>query len=204
MPTPAAARADMRNTASAIAMQPVNPATVHANQVAARDNPDLVMPSVQDADTMLQWDPRAAGSSTAQQAILRAETPGMIGRQMAEALQRLPDRPVELALSPRELGKVRMTISAAEGSITVNVLAERPETLDLMRRNIDELAREFQALGFETISFAFSEGQQQTNEDHSDDAPRVTETDTAHHSDPAETADAPVRLVESTGLDLRL
>ncbi len=204
MPAPAAARADMRNTASAIAMRPANPALMQINQVGAKDNPDLMTPAVQDADSATQWDPRVAGPSTAQQAILRAETPAMIGRQMAEALQRLPDRPVELALSPRELGNVRMTISAAEGSITVNVLAERPETLDLMRRNIDELAREFQALGFDTISFAFSEGQQQTNDDHSDDAPLLTGTDAEHRSDSAETPNTPVRLVETTGLDLRL
>ncbi len=204
MPAPAEARAEMRSTVSAIAMRPANPALMQVNQVGAQDNPDLMTPIVQDADSATQWDPRVAGSSTAQQALLRAETPGMIGRQMAEALHRLPDRPVELALSPRELGNVRMTISAGEGSITVNVLAERPETLDLMRRNIDELAREFQALGFDTISFAFSEGQQQTNDDHSDDAPLLTGTDAEDRSDSAETANTPVRLVETTGLDLRL
>jgi flagellar hook-length control protein FliK len=104
------------------------------------------------------WEAKSATPGSLAQVIAKAETPAMIGRQIAEAMQRLPDKPVELSLNPRELGRVKLSISVNELGITVNVVAERPETLDLMRRNIDQLGREFQSIGYENINFAFSEG----------------------------------------------
>lgn len=88
----------------------------------------------------------------------RPELPGHVARQMAEAMQQAPNRPVELALNPVELGRVRMSISAEEGSIVVHVLAERAETLDLLRRNIDQLGEEFQSLGYASVAFSFGQG----------------------------------------------
>ena len=52
---------------------------------------------------------------------------------MADALHRLPDRPVELTLNPEELGRVRMTLATHDAGITVTIVAERADTLDLMR-----------------------------------------------------------------------
>ena len=138
------------------------PNGAQVNQLTLAENSDAKVTSVFDLDAGTSWDARSTTQSTSQtllQTIARAETPAMIGRQMAEALQRLPDRPVEISLNPRELGRVRMNISTAEAGITVSVLAERPETLDLMRRNIEQLASEFQALGYESVDFAFSQGE---------------------------------------------
>ena len=110
----------------------------------------------------------------------------------------------DVALNPRELGRVRMSISAAEAGITVTVLAERPETLDLMRRNIDELAREFQNIGYESINFAFAEGDTRQHQGSPDsEAPTpvpptitIEEIETADGGRPAQTV--------SSGVDLRL
>lgn len=131
-----------------------------------------------------------------------AETPMMISRQMAEALQRLPDRPIEISLNPSELGKIRMSVSAAEASITVSVLVERPETLELMRRNIDVLTKEFQLIGYESINFAFSGGNSQnaSDQDHEDPSNLksvVLDVD-------GTSIDKPTRKVQVQGLDLRL
>jgi hypothetical protein len=52
-----------------------------------------------------------------------------------------------------------MNLSASDTGVAVHVLAERAETVDLMRRNIDILTREFQNLGYQNISFSFAEGQ---------------------------------------------
>lgn len=76
-------------------------------------------------------------------------------RQLHEAVARKPDGPVEVALAPEELGRVRMTLHPAEHGITVAVQAERAETLDLMRRNIELLARDFRELGYADVSFSF-------------------------------------------------
>ena len=78
-----------------------------------------------------------------------------VAAQLVEAARILPDRPVELTLNPDELGKVRMTLSANEGAISVSLLAERAETADLLRRHIETLSEEFRALGYSDISFSF-------------------------------------------------
>jgi hypothetical protein len=74
---------------------------------------------------------------------------------MAGIAAQFHDRPVELILSPEELGIVRMTLSASDGAAVLSVSAERPDTLDLMRRNIELLERQFRDLGFDSVSFTF-------------------------------------------------
>ncbi len=59
---------------------------------------------------------------------------------IADAARALQDRPVEVTLNPEELGRVRLTLRSVDGSMSVSVAVERPETLDLLRRNIDMLA----------------------------------------------------------------
>lgn len=178
----------------------VNPALPMQAEITSVD---LQLLPVGDLDAPSSWDSRGPTPASLAQTLARPETPGMIGRQMAEALQRFPDRPVELSLNPKELGRVQLSIAAAESGITVQVLAERPETLDLMRRNIDQLAREFEALGYDSINFAFNEGQ--TEGDPSEG------TDRHEHAAPllgagepeAETA-IPVTMTASTGVDIRV
>jgi flagellar hook-length control protein FliK len=157
--------------------------------------------TAKDADLPPIWETRLAAGQTQSTPQHTPATAAFVGRQMAEALQKLPDRPVELALSPEELGRVKLSISAAENAITVNVLAERPETLDLMRRHIEQLAKEFETLGYQDIKFAFAEGQ---NDPHH---AGQNHTGPAHANPdaPGETAqDMPITLTPATGLDLRL
>jgi flagellar hook-length control protein FliK len=84
-----------------------------------------------------------------------------VSRQIATAVAQMPDQPVEIALSPEELGKVRLILHASEHSMIVTVQAERPETLDLMRRNINMLAADMRDLGYSELSFSFSDHPQQ-------------------------------------------
>ncbi len=65
---------------------------------------------------------------------------------------------IELSLSPEELGRVRLRLHPSEGGLSVTITADRPETLDLMRRNIDLLAREFLEIGYEGAQFDFAQG----------------------------------------------
>lgn len=88
----------------------------------------------------------------------QAEMPRNVALQLAQAMrQGGGDKPMELVLSPAELGRVRISMQTGEAGIIVQVLAERPETLDLMRRNIDLLAQEFHDIGFGTAEFAFGQ-----------------------------------------------
>ena len=63
----------------------------------------------------------------------------------------------ELTLDPEELGKVTLNLVTSDRTITVLIATERPETLDLLRRNIDSLGQEFRELGYQDVSFAFRE-----------------------------------------------
>lgn len=85
-----------------------------------------------------------------------APDPRAIAAQLGEAfVSSLPDGAVEISLRPEELGRVRMVLSPDAGSMTVTLTAERPETLDQMRRAIDTLAADLRDLGYAGLSFRF-------------------------------------------------
>ncbi|MDG1128586.1 MAG: flagellar hook-length control protein FliK [Paracoccaceae bacterium] len=97
-------------------------------------------------------------------AMPRIDLPRHVAQQVADVATRAADGPVDLHLNPEELGKVRISMAMADGGITVTIQAERPDTLDLMRRHIDQLAQEFRHLGYGLISFSF--GQQNQGQDN--------------------------------------
>ncbi len=99
----------------------------------------------------------ASPSSQAAPPILQApETPRAVVLQIVEILRASGERAVELRLQPEELGRLQLTMSQdASGTLTVSLYAERGETLDLLRRNIDLLAAELRALGYENLDFSF-------------------------------------------------
>lgn len=147
-------------------------------------------------------DPTQTGTTKAA-AHAAHEVAQSVSRQIASTLMLQHDRPVELTLSPEELGKVRLTLTSAENGITVSIVAERPETLDLMRRNIETLARDFREMGYENTSFSFG---QQAQQQRSEPSPYVAR-DSGGTTPPAPipALQEPIRLSlnSSTGLDLR-
>lgn len=73
----------------------------------------------------------------------------------------------EIALQPEELGRVRLNLSVTDRHATIVIMADRPETLDLMRRHANTLADTFRDLGHESVSFDFrSEGDSQAPPAH--------------------------------------
>lgn len=73
------------------------------------------------------------------------------------------DDAVELLLAPEELGKLRFVIQQDGASVKISLTAERPETLDLLRRHADQLLQEFRQSGYSgaTIDFGNWSGQGQ-------------------------------------------
>lgn len=139
-------------------------------------------------------------------ATLRADAARLPLPQAAEILARHPDRPVEITLRPEELGHVRMALSTADSGISLTITAERPETLDLMRRHIEQLAAEFRRLGFDDLGFQFRQGGTGPGGDRPPPGPRTPESAAQtggadpDRQDPALPTPRPV----SAGLDLRL
>ncbi|MEH6644347.1 flagellar hook-length control protein FliK [Sulfitobacter sp.] len=136
----------------------------------------------------------------------RAEVAAQVGRQLVEVLASAGSRPLEITLSPEELGRVRMGVITEDGKITVSILAERPETLDLMRRHIDQLGQSFRNLGYEQVSFSFGQGAQSGDQAGADPHGQTTSPPAGTVQPDAETSPAIINLDTATtsGVDIRL
>lgn len=75
--------------------------------------------------------------------------------QLLPLAQSAQSGPVELVLSPAELGQLRFEIHHRGDQVQIILSAERPETLDLLRRNSEQLLADFRNAGFAGASLAF-------------------------------------------------
>lgn len=95
------------------------------------------------------------------------ELPPPAARQIVVALSSLPREAgagVDIALDPPELGRVRLNLVEVNGALSLSIIAERPETVDLMRRHLVLLADEFARFGLDAPSVDISgeRGRRQT------------------------------------------
>ncbi|MEP3676243.1 flagellar hook-length control protein FliK [Sulfitobacter sp.] len=180
-------------------------------QARTEQSISLLAPS--EAADLMNWEAaKPQTQQVGQLQPLRADLAPQVARQIAEAMPHAAQRPVEIALSPEELGRVRMSISKDDGAITVNILAERPETLDLMRRHIDQLGQSFRSMGYEQITFAFGQGSDASDQSPPDDAgPQGSGAEARANGssgDPASAQTTPESLsplnTTTTGVDIRL
>ncbi|MDO6779558.1 MULTISPECIES: flagellar hook-length control protein FliK [unclassified Marinovum] len=137
----------------------------------------------------------------------------MVARDVAQQLSLVTrsaaGEVTELSLRPDELGHVRMRMTGGDGQIVLQILSERPETHDLMRRHIDIVERAFRELGYNDIAFEFSfNGRRDRNAAGGDDIGQVAEEP---QSNATEGADAPATAPQAerlalgaTRLDIRL
>ena len=88
---------------------------------------------------------------------MRADLPRFVPANVAEMLVRQTDRQVDFAINPEELGRVRMSLSTTENGVLLMINADRADTLDLMRRHIDQLAQEFRRMGYQDVAFDFGQ-----------------------------------------------
>jgi hypothetical protein len=159
-----------------------------------------------DGVDVMQWDPvRQLQTAPGTHQPMRGDLAPHVARQLVEVMAQAANRPTEIALSPQELGRVRMSVATDERGITVSILAERPETLDLMRRNIDQLGETFRDMGYETITFAFSQSNGGSG-DSRDEPGQGNATSDKINSDEPETATAAITLDHAAtgGVDIRL
>ncbi|KAJ03769.1 hypothetical protein PM02_06970 [Sulfitobacter mediterraneus] len=135
----------------------------------------------------------------------RPELASHVAQQIADAVQSLLNRPVEITLSPEELGRLKLHLVSADGGLAVHVTAERPETMDLLRRHIGILDQEFLKLGFEDVAFSFAGGQTpQDQADASKDQTSDQQTGNPDLPPPMNTEQATAPPQRGGGLDLRL
>lgn len=94
-------------------------------------------------------------SARAYPVLFAAAEPQRVTQQIAEAVRRSTDGSIELALSPKELGSVRMSIHATETGTAIVMIAERDETMQLLRRHAEMLHDAFRDLGLGTLDLRF-------------------------------------------------
>lgn len=142
------------------------------------------------------------GSATAQAAD--------IGQQLVARLVRAgPDGPripgqVDLTLNPAELGRVRLSMAPGEAGLVVTIHADRPETLDLMRRHSEQLMQEFRQAGFERAELSFGGTGSGQARDQMPDQAELLEPDLSEEEGPVAVQAAAQELLLSDGLNLRL
>ncbi len=144
-----------------IAAQPPAVALAQAVTHAQRELTEKAIKPA-DVDSILSAMPAerhatVTGISVPVAAAATPETVRQVAAQIAVAITNSNGKTTEIALNPEELGRVKLSLSAGDGVITVNLLADRPETQELLRRHIEILAQEFRQLGYTSISFSFGE-----------------------------------------------
>ena len=132
----------------------------------------------------------------------RPEIGHHVARQLANVAKVHQDQPVELNLSPEELGRVRLTVLTVESGVTVTLSAERSETLELMRRHIEFLTKEFGEIGFSDVTFSFSQSHRNPEDVPEQQAP----VESVATTDATTEIGTSVQLLlhRAEGLDLRL
>ena len=135
----------------------------------------------------------------------RADIARSVGAQLAEQMVKRPQGGVDITLNPEELGRVRMGVNVGETTVSVSIVAERPETLDLIRRHVDQLIEEFRQLGYDGVEFQFSD-HAETSDGSQDSPPPGTSLAGSDVSDDAiETPqNSSNRAGQQVGLDMRL
>jgi flagellar hook-length control protein FliK len=158
------------------------------------------------ADFALSFRTELAASPTVMTPVMaRPELASHVAQQIADAMQSLPNRPVEITLNPEELGRLKLHLVSADGGLAVHVTAERPETMDLLRRHIGILDQEFLKLGFEDVAFSFAGGQTpQDQADASKDQTSDQQTGNPDLPPPMNTVQGTKPPQRGGGLDLRL
>ena len=127
--------------------------------------------------------------------------PAPLAATLSDLLLRRTDGPVELTLSPEELGRVRLSLSPDRDGLHVTVHVERGDTLDLLRRNSDLLLQEIRAQGFSGATFSFSGWAGDRPEPRAPSGPEASRPGPPSNPD---VSTLPASLPPATGLDLRL
>ena len=166
--------------------------------------PQQILPAPAASHLSLNVAPTAAPSPR-QAPMAQPHSPA---KQAGAALAQLPpDQPgrIELTLTPEALGRLHFDMRPEGTGLAITLSAERPETLDLMRRNLPELLAELKQAGVQagTLSFgAWSEGRHAPTPDNP-----YPEPEPASHPEAAPLPATPQRratLARPQGMDLRL
>lgn len=120
---------------------------------------EVLSPRESGFDAHISIEPGAKVSASDRLVISFPDLPAGVARQVSQAVLQTGNRQTEIRMTPHELGRVRIRVQSLDGSVVIHISADRPETIELMRRNIEVLAQELHDAGFEQARFLFSRHQ---------------------------------------------
>ena len=126
-------------------------------------------------------------------------TPSPIAAQITQAIAAARGDTVQVILSPEELGRVRIQLQAGDTGLQLHISAERPETLELLRRHSPDLLRALAQDGFGTLDLHLRDEGDGPDWDRA--APRA-----ASSAEPSVQTPTPGRTARpaTAGMDLRV
>lgn len=192
-------------TAPETSMQPAVSVGATAQTMAEHVSVEAVTPEATSDIELARLDTAGRDAQSVQNTTLsrpEAARPAMVINQITDAARVLREGQMEITLFPEELGRVRLTMSPSEAGMTVSIVAERMETLELLRRNIDLLAQDLTDQGFENLQFDFGGSDARGNQNFADTP--ASGSDLGAWADLDETVATSLAASLTTGLDLRL
>lgn len=126
-----------------------------------------------------------------------------VATALAERVATASSGALDVRLSPEELGNLRISFSQDEAGLSVVIRAERPDTLELLRRHVSQFAEDLREQGYEGVSISFgNEGGGGTAEGGAHSRPtRFTDATSATNETIRVSSSRPVT---TGGLDIRL
>lgn len=167
------------------------------------DLPDAVS-TVTGLHGSLQW-PSLQPSGPALHTALPASPVAALAAQIIQSAG-LGETTTEVALSPDELGEVRLSFRPHEtdaSRIVVMMTFERPEAMDLFRRNADQLVADLKMAGFTGADLGFAQSNPGSGGSAGSD-PRTNHAMPVATDAPLAAAPAAPRPGATASLDLRL
>lgn len=136
----------------------------------------------------------------------RAELPRAVAQQLAEVLPRANRTGVEITLSPEELGRVRLTVSTTDSGATLMVVADRPETMDLIRRHLDILVQTFRDQGYSGLNVSLGNHGNSTFNQRGfvETGPTRADGSGTETLESTQASARPLSILPADGLDIRL
>ena len=124
--------------------------------------PEEALPQLEPDLPPLSWSsagPPALTGSTVSGPLPAGAVP-QLAAAMVATLHQKPDGTTEIALSPDELGSVRLRLEADARDperMIVHLVFDRPETMDLFRRHADQLSEAIRAAGYAEARLDFGQ-----------------------------------------------
>ena len=133
--------------------------------------------------------------------------PGSIERAVSQqiaaaARTRAHGGVVEVVLDPPELGRIEITMEIADQGVRAVLTAERQTTGDLIRRNAEMLAQQFEEAGFSDVDLGFGENPEQAW--HDADKAAADAGDRSKNAGSGPTLSKPMVVTADGRVDLRL